>query len=165
MPELISFHLDENVNNAIADGLRRRSIDVTTSVKANLISATDNQQLAFAHSQGWVRPLSDKALLCKRSVVLYAVHNFWRDSMKTILGNALIVLKEYQKEVAPLRAQGRVIFTQDRDFLGLHYSGAEHSGIIFVIKGSRTTGKILRGLVLVWEVLTPEDMIGNLEYL
>ncbi len=43
MPELISFHLDENVNNAIADGLRRRSIDVTTSVKANLISATDNQ--------------------------------------------------------------------------------------------------------------------------
>ncbi|MCY7333851.1 MAG: hypothetical protein LH649_14630, partial [Pseudanabaena sp. CAN_BIN31] len=30
-----------------------------------------------------------------------AVHNFWRDSMKAMLGNALIVLKEYQKEVAP----------------------------------------------------------------
>ena len=29
--EKIKFHLDESVSNAIADGLRRRKIDVTTS--------------------------------------------------------------------------------------------------------------------------------------
>ncbi|MEA5486698.1 MULTISPECIES: hypothetical protein [Pseudanabaena] len=29
MVESIRFHLDENANNAIADGLRRRGIDVT----------------------------------------------------------------------------------------------------------------------------------------
>ena len=29
MAESIRFHLDENANNAIADGLRRRGIDVT----------------------------------------------------------------------------------------------------------------------------------------
>ncbi len=67
MAESIKFHLDENANNAIADGLKRRGIDVTISVQANLISASDEQQLAFAH------------------------------------------------------AQGRVLFTQDRDFLELHF--------------------------------------------
>lgn len=31
MAEKIKFHLDENVNNAIAQGLSRRGIDVTTT--------------------------------------------------------------------------------------------------------------------------------------
>ena len=50
MSELIRFHLDENANNAIADGLKRRGIDVTVSVQANLMSATDREQLAYAHT-------------------------------------------------------------------------------------------------------------------
>lgn len=36
MLETIRFHMDENVNTAIADGLRRRGIDVTTTAKAGL---------------------------------------------------------------------------------------------------------------------------------
>ncbi len=31
MTQKIRFHLDENVSNAIAEGLRRRGIDVTTT--------------------------------------------------------------------------------------------------------------------------------------
>ena len=31
-----------------------------------------------------------------------AVHNFWRDSMRAILGNAFIAIKEYQMKVAPV---------------------------------------------------------------
>lgn len=61
-------------------------------------------------------------------------------------------------------SQGRVIFTQDRDFLELHYSGINHSGIVYCVKGSRTTGEILRQLILIYEVLIPEDMAGKLEY-
>ena len=34
---MIRFHLDENVSNAIADGLRQRGIDVTTTSEAGLI--------------------------------------------------------------------------------------------------------------------------------
>ena len=30
-----------------------------------------------------------------------AVHNFWRDSMRAILGNAFIAIKDYQMKVAP----------------------------------------------------------------
>jgi len=107
----IKFHLDENANNAIAEGLKRRGIDVTISVQVNLISASDDEQLTFAHSQG------------------------------------------------------RVIFTQDRDFLELHYSGIEHSGIVYCIKGSKTIGEILRQLILIWEILEPEDILGKLEYI
>ncbi|WP_319419229.1 DUF5615 family PIN-like protein [Pleurocapsa sp. FMAR1] len=44
----IKFHLDENVSNAIANGLRRRGIDVTTTSEVGLISASDEEQMAFA---------------------------------------------------------------------------------------------------------------------
>jgi predicted nuclease of predicted toxin-antitoxin system len=54
MPQSIRFHLDENVNHAIANGLRIRGIDVTTSSDVGLIGASDPNQLAFARSQGRV---------------------------------------------------------------------------------------------------------------
>ncbi|NES25414.1 MAG: hypothetical protein F6K41_42575, partial [Symploca sp. SIO3E6] len=53
-PKKIRFLLDENVNNAIVDGLRRRKIDVTTTAQTGLISSSDEEQLKFAHSQGRV---------------------------------------------------------------------------------------------------------------
>ena len=48
---LIRFHLDESVNLAVADGLRRRGIDVTTTSEAKLLGVPDPEQLAFAVSQ------------------------------------------------------------------------------------------------------------------
>ena len=54
MAQTIRFHLDENVNNYVADGLRRRGIDVTTTPEAGLIGASDEVQLAFASSQNRV---------------------------------------------------------------------------------------------------------------
>lgn len=41
MPRTIRFHLDENCGNAIAEGLRRRGIDATTTHDAGLIGASD----------------------------------------------------------------------------------------------------------------------------
>lgn len=54
MSQTIRFHLDENVNGAIADGLRRRGVDVTTTPEEGLIGADDEEQLAFAFSQSRV---------------------------------------------------------------------------------------------------------------
>ena len=48
---MIRFHLDEHVPHAIAEGLRRRGIDVTTTVEAGLRSATDDVHLAYAVEQ------------------------------------------------------------------------------------------------------------------
>jgi hypothetical protein len=43
MPRTIRFHLDENCHRAIAEGLRRRGINVSTTPEAGLRSATDEQ--------------------------------------------------------------------------------------------------------------------------
>ena len=45
---MIRLHLDENVDHAVAHGLRLRGIDVTTSTDALLIGATDDEQLSYA---------------------------------------------------------------------------------------------------------------------
>jgi len=45
------FHLDEHVDGAIASGLRRRGIDVTTTVEAGLQTAADAAHLEFARRE------------------------------------------------------------------------------------------------------------------
>lgn len=48
MPRTIRYHLDEHIDFAVAQGLRRRGIDVTTSADAGLLGAEDPAHLAFA---------------------------------------------------------------------------------------------------------------------
>jgi len=47
MPGTIRFHLDENVSSAIADGLRNRSVDFTTTIEEGLIASSDQAQLSL----------------------------------------------------------------------------------------------------------------------
>ncbi len=51
---MLTFHLDESVNPAIAVALRAHQIDVTTSSDVELIGADDETQLAFACDAGCV---------------------------------------------------------------------------------------------------------------
>ena len=51
MPRTIRFHLDECCDPSIADGLRRRNIEVTTSQEAGLLEAEDEQQAAYGLAQ------------------------------------------------------------------------------------------------------------------
>ncbi len=111
MPRTIRFHLDENCHRAVAEGLRRRGIDVTTTPEAGLMSAGDEEQIAYGV------------------------------------------------------AQGRVIFTQDRDFLRLHAAGIPHMGIAYCEKDTKSIGEMIQGLVLIWEVLEPDEIQNRVEYL
>jgi predicted nuclease of predicted toxin-antitoxin system len=111
MPRTIPFHLDENCTKAIAKGLRRHGIDVTTTPEAGLLGATDEEQAAYA---------------------------------------------------LPL---GRVIFTQDRDFLRIHAAGTPHAGIAYCEKDTRSIGDIIDSLKLLWEIYEPGEMVGRVEYL
>ncbi len=54
MPRTIRFHLDEDVDSAIAEGLRQRGIEVTTTPEVGLLGAPDPIQLAHAHAGGRV---------------------------------------------------------------------------------------------------------------
>jgi hypothetical protein len=111
MAQTIRFHLDEHVPPAVADGLRRRGIDVSTTADAGLLGATDAQHVARAH------------------------------------------------------AEGRVIFTQDDDFLRLHATGIAHAGLAYCHQESRSIGEIIRGLILIWDIYEPPEMHGRVEYL
>ncbi|MEA5577149.1 DUF5615 family PIN-like protein [Anabaena sp. UHCC 0451] len=67
MKNRAKFHLDENVSQAIADGLRRRGIDVTTSPEQNLIGKSDEEQLNFAGSQ--------KRVIFTQDTDFFRIHN------------------------------------------------------------------------------------------
>jgi predicted nuclease of predicted toxin-antitoxin system len=111
MVERIRFHLDEQVDPDIARALRRRGIDVTTTMEAGLRTSDDTTHLSF-------------------------------------------VVRE-----------SRVIVTHDADFLRIARRNNSHPGIVFCQIGSRTIGEIIRSLTLIYEVLTPDEMIGHVEYL
>ena len=107
----IKFHLDENCNPKIATALRKHGVNVTTTADADLLHATDEEQLAY------------------------------------------------------VTAEGRVIFTQDADFLRLNAAGLFHVGIVYCHPKSRSLGEIIRRLVLIWEIYEPEEMWKRVEYL
>ena len=111
MSQTIKFHLDENVNNAVADGLKRRRVDVTTTSQVGLMGVSDLEQVEFALSEN------------------------------------------------------RAIFTHDDDLLKIHQKGIEHAGIIYCNQNIRSIGDIIRGLILIWEVLEPEELKNEIEFL
>ena len=63
MARTIRFHQDEHVAHAVADGLRRLGVDVTTTTDAGLVGASDLQQLAFAVATGRVLFTEDRDFL------------------------------------------------------------------------------------------------------
>lgn len=60
---------------------------------------------------------------------------------------------------------GRVLVTQDDDFLRLHERAASHCGIVYCAQGTRTLGEMLRVLILIHDVLTSEEMCGHVEFM
>ena len=59
---------------------------------------------------------------------------------------------------------GRVLVTQDRDFLRLNRQGVPHTGIVYA-DADTSISRIINGLIPIYEVLDPEDMIGRVEYI
>lgn len=60
-------------------------------------------------------------------------------------------------------ADGRVVVTHDNDFLRLDRERYPQGGIAYCEAGTRTIGQIVSSLLLVYEVLESEEMIGRVE--
>jgi len=60
---VLRFHLDEHVPHAVAHGLRRRQIDVTTTTDAGLLGAADEEHIAFALRENRVIFTNDRDFL------------------------------------------------------------------------------------------------------
>jgi predicted nuclease of predicted toxin-antitoxin system len=68
----IRYHFDEHIDYAIAVGLRRRGIDVSTTVEAGLIEATDPEQIEHASKSGRVFVTCDRRI--RTSLVDLSAH-------------------------------------------------------------------------------------------
>src|SRR5262245_28349792 len=63
MAAVLRFHLDESVSSAVASGLRRRGIDITTASDAGLRGASDELHFEFAQREGRVLVAHDSDFL------------------------------------------------------------------------------------------------------
>ena len=106
----IKFHLDENVSNAVAEGLRRRGIDVTTTPEQNLISASDEDQMAFAIAQQRVLFTQDDDFLkLHQAGISHAGIAYCHQGSRSI-GQIIKTLALIWEWVAPEDIQGHVEF-------------------------------------------------------
>lgn len=69
-----------------------------------------------------------------------------------------------ETQLALAREQDRVLFTQDDDFLRFHAVGATHAGLVYAPQHT-AIGTIIRGLMLIYQVLDAAEMHGHVEYL
>jgi uncharacterized protein with PIN domain len=61
--------------------------------------------------------------------------------------------------------QGRVILTNDRDFLAHHDRGVAHAGIAYYQQQQRSIGEVIQYLVLMDACLSPDEMVGRVEFI
>ncbi len=88
-------------------------------------------------------------------------HNI--DVTTTIEMNMRAASNEEQLEF--IRAEGRVLVTHDTDFLRIANQTDDHPGVAFSHKDTISTGQVIRSLILIYEVLDREEMIGRVEFL
>jgi predicted nuclease of predicted toxin-antitoxin system len=69
-----------------------------------------------------------------------------------------------EKQLEYIQATGRVIFTEDDDFLRIHDAGQSHPGIVYSKQGTRSIGEIVRFLLLMSDCLETDDLRGRIEY-
>lgn len=62
-------------------------------------------------------------------------------------------------------AMGRVFCTYDTDFLILAAQGTNHAGIVFGQSSKHSIGDWVKALVLIFQILTADEMQNHIEYL
>jgi uncharacterized protein with PIN domain len=72
---------------------------------------------------------------------------------------------EDEEHLAFALAEGRVVVTQDADFLRQDNKGQSHAGIVYYPQGSRTIGGVIDYLTLMHECMEESEMTGRVEYL
>jgi uncharacterized protein with PIN domain len=83
----------------------------------------------------------------------------------TTTADANLLDAEDSEHLAFALAEGRVIVTQDSDFLRLDNKEQSHAGIAYYPQGSRTVGEVIEYLTLIHECLKDSDMRDKVEYL
>lgn len=67
--------------------------------------------------------------------------------------------------LAHASASGRVLVTNDSDFLRHHRAGVAHAGIAYYPRSGMSIGELYETLFLLYEASNPDEMSGHVEYL
>lgn len=70
-----------------------------------------------------------------------------------------------EAQLAYIRQEQRVFVTNDAGFLARNARGEEHFGLVYYPPGSHSVDEVITFLVLMYEILTPEEMVSRVEYL
>lgn len=68
-------------------------------------------------------------------------------------------------QIAFALREGRIIVTQDADYLRLHSRGFQHAGIVYYKPQTRTVKQLINALRLIYDIFSPEEMRNKVEYL
>jgi|SRR5438552_4314970 len=82
----------------------------------------------------------------------------------TTTSEAGLRTKDDEAHLEFARAEGRVIVTRDQDFLRVSSRLTDHSGIVFYT-ANQSIREIIEGLILIYEVMLPDEMAGHIEYI
>jgi|SRR5262245_36190109 len=110
MPRTIRFHLDEHVAHAVADGLRRLGIDVTTTTDAGLLGLDDAAHVSFAWAQQRIIFTEDDDFLVLASQgMTHAGLAYCRQNTRSI-GHIVRALELVWEVYEPSEMVGRIEF-------------------------------------------------------
>ncbi|MCA0456644.1 MAG: DUF5615 family PIN-like protein [Chloroflexi bacterium] len=70
-----------------------------------------------------------------------------------------------EQQIAYALQENRVFVTQDEDFLILHSKQVPHAGIVYYKPRTRSNKDVIRGLVLIYDVLQADEMTNHVEFL
>ena len=70
-----------------------------------------------------------------------------------------------QTQLGFATSHGRVLVTHDSDFLRLAKTDTAHSGVVYCGMVALSVGEMIRSLILIHGVMTPEEISGRVEYL
>ncbi len=87
-----------------------------------------------------------------------------RGANVTCVAEATLLVLADQDQLLFASLSGRVFVTHDADILRLHAAGVRHAGIIYCRQGALSIGEMLRRLKLVDDMLTREELSGQVEY-
>jgi predicted nuclease of predicted toxin-antitoxin system len=107
---MLRYHLDENVDHAVAVGLRGRGIEVTTTPEIGLRSTPDEQQLAYCHAAGKVLVTHDDDMLTLAAQgINHSGIAFCRSRSRSI-GQIVLKLASLSRQFSPDEFANRVEF-------------------------------------------------------
>ena len=110
MGDKIKFHLDENIESAVAKGLRLFGIDVTTTPEQKLIASVDEDQLIHATQSGRVLVTKDDDFLKIANNTIQHAGIAYTPQHKLTTGQISNALKQICDTLQAEDLKGQVIF-------------------------------------------------------